>query len=79
VALGLTLALSAPAAGIPKTIPGVKTVNAKEAKKLFDQGVIFVDLRSKRDFAAGRVPDAVHIEFHDVYSEATLGQHVKKD
>ena len=81
LALALGLALGAPAfaAGIPETVSGARTVNAAQAKQLFDKGVVFVDLRSKRDFAAGRVPDAVHMEFRKVFSEAALGRHVKRD
>lgn len=63
----------------PKAISGAKTVNAMQAKKLFDKGVIFVDVRKDKDYAAGRVPDAVHIELKKVYNENTLGEHVKKN
>ena len=62
----------------PKTVDGAKTVNATEAKALFDKGVLFVDVRSNKDWAAGRIPDAVHIELKKVFSEATLGKEVKK-
>jgi len=63
----------------PKVINGAKTVNAQQAKKLFDQGVIFVDVRKDKDFAAGRVPDAVHIDLKKIYNKDTLAKHVKKD
>ncbi|MDH5408597.1 MAG: rhodanese-like domain-containing protein [Gammaproteobacteria bacterium] len=63
----------------PKVVPGAKTVNAQQAKKLFDQGVIFVDVRKDKDFAAGRVPDAVHIELKKVFNKGTLGEHVKQN
>lgn len=62
----------------PEKVSGAKTISARQAKKLFDQGVIFVDVRSNKDYAAGRVPDAVHIELKKVYNENTLGEHVKK-
>ncbi|MDH5180966.1 MAG: rhodanese-like domain-containing protein [Gammaproteobacteria bacterium] len=61
----------------PNTVSGAKTVNAQQAKKLFDQGVVFVDVRSDKDFAAGRIPDAIHIELKKVYSKNTLSEHVK--
>lgn len=77
IALGLTLALPVIAGVIsPKTIAGAKTVNAKQAKKLFDRGVIFIDVRKDKPFAAGRVPDAVHITFKK-FRKKTLGEHVK--
>ena len=62
----------------PTTVDGAKTVNATDAKALFDKGVLFVDVRSNKDWAAGRIPDAVHIELKKVFSEATLGKEVKK-
>jgi len=62
----------------PVTVNGAKTVNAAEAKALFDKGVLFVDVRSNKDWAAGRIPDAVHIELKKVFSEATLTKETKK-
>jgi len=62
----------------PTTVDGAKTVNASEAKSLFDNGALFVDVRSNKDWAAGRIPDAVHIELKKVFSEATLGKEAKK-
>lgn len=61
----------------PKKVSGAITVDAKEAKKLFDKGVVFIDVRKDKDFAAGRVPDAVHIELKKVYSKDTLAKAVK--
>lgn len=63
----------------PKKISGAITVDAKKAKQLFDKGVVFIDVRKDKDFAAGRVPDAVHIELKKVYSKNTLGKAVKAD
>lgn len=42
-------------------VKGATTVNAQEAKKLFDAGVIFVDPRKDADYEAGRIPDAEHL------------------
>ena len=69
---------SAQAKESPATVAGAKTVNASEAKALFDKGTLFVDTRSNKDWAAGRIPDAVHIELKKVFSEATLGKEAKK-
>ena len=62
----------------PESIPGATTVSAAEAKALFDKGVLFIDVRSDKDWAAGRIPDAVHIELKKVYSPETLGAEAKK-
>lgn len=63
----------------PVTIEGAKTINASQAKALFDDGVIFVDVRSDKDWGAGRIPDAVHIELKKVFSEQALSQEAQKD
>ena len=62
----------------PATVSGAKTVTPAEAKALFDNGALFVDVRKDSDWAAGRIPDAVHIELKKVLSEATLGKESKK-
>lgn len=63
----------------PKKVSGAVTVNAQKAKQLFDKGVVFIDVRKDKDYAAGRVPDAVHIELKKVYNKETLSKHVKAD
>ena len=63
----------------PTSIDGATTVDTAKAKALFDKGVIFVDVRKDKDWNAGRVPDAVHIELKKVLSEKTLSKEVKKD
>ncbi len=62
----------------PETVDGATTINATQAKALFDGGALFVDVRSDKDWAAGRIPDAVHIELKNVFSEDTLAQEASK-
>ena len=66
------------AADSPETVAGATTVDAAKAKELFDQGVAFVDPRKDKDWAAGRIPDAIHLELHKVFNEQSLGAEVKK-
>ncbi|MFP1643359.1 rhodanese-like domain-containing protein [Pontitalea aquivivens] len=62
-AIGLTLVpLAALAAESPTVVPGATTVTAQEAFALFEQGVAFIDVRKASDFAAGRIPGAVHLD-----------------
>jgi len=61
----------------PINVSGAVTVDAKKAKTLFDKGVVFVDVRKDKDYAAGRIPDAVHIELKKVYNKKSLGKHAK--
>jgi len=63
----------------PEGIDGATTVDAAQAKALFDKGVAFVDVRSNKDWDAGRIPGAAHVELKKVYNEDTLGKVVGKD
>lgn len=58
----------------PVNISGATTVNTAEAKKLFDKGAIFLDVRSNRDWDAGRIPGSKHLELKKVYSQETLAE-----
>lgn len=63
----------------PEQVAGAKTIDVTEAKALFDQGVLFVDVRKDKDWAAGRIPDAIHLELKTVFTEENLSKEVKKD
>jgi len=63
----------------PVSVAGAQTIDAAKAKSLFDSGVIFVDVRSDKDWDAGRVPDAVHLELHHNFDEGKLAGVVAKD
>jgi len=63
----------------PKEVAGAKTVSAGEAKKLFDKGVKFIDVRKGSDWDAGRIPGAVHIELKKKLNEKSLSAAVAKD
>lgn len=63
----------------PDTIEGATKVSAEEAKKLFDDGVLFVDARSDKDWAAGRVPDALHLDVKRDFTEAALLEEITKN
>ena len=63
----------------PQTVDGATTIDAAKAKALFDDGVLFVDVRKDKDWAAGRIPDAEHLDVKSKYTEESLGQHAKKD
>ena len=63
----------------PETVAGATTIDGAKAKALFDKGVVFVDMRTDKDWGAGRIPGAVHLELSKVFSDASLGAKVKKD
>ncbi len=58
----------------PQTIAGAITVDTTKAKQLFDQGVLFVDVRRDSDWDNGRVPDAAHLELKKVFSKESLSE-----
>ena len=62
----------------PMMVDGAKTVTTKEAKKLFDDGALFIDVRKDKDWNAGRVSDAVQLNIKTVLSEETLSAEMKK-
>ncbi|MFV1984853.1 MAG: rhodanese-like domain-containing protein [Thiohalomonadales bacterium] len=62
----------------PETVKGATTVNVSQAKALYDKGVLFVDVRKDTDWAAGKIPNAVHIELKKKFSEKTLANKAKK-
>jgi rhodanese-related sulfurtransferase len=61
----------------PTSIDGATTVSAAEAKALFDKGVLFLDVRSDKDWNAGRIPDAIHIELKKKLNEDSMAGAVK--
>lgn len=63
----------------PKTVDGATTVDAAQAKSLFEQEVAFIDVRKSSDWEAGRVPGAIHLELKKVFNEAALMEEVAKD
>lgn len=62
----------------PATVDGAKSVTTEEAKKLFDDGVLFIDVRKDKDWNAGRISDAVQLNIKTVLSEETMTAEMKK-
>lgn len=75
---GLSFTATVGANVSPEKIEGATTVSTTEAKALFDKGVVFVDVRKDKDWEAGRIPDAVHLELKKVLSDDKLIKEVKK-
>ena len=58
----------------PEHVAGATTINTVEAKNMFDRGAIFLDVRSNRDWEAGRIPGSKHLELKKIYSQETLAE-----
>ena len=78
ISLSLSFSVHAGDSISPLSVEGTTLVDTAKAKALFDEGVLFVDVRSDKDWNAGRIPDAAHIELKKVFSEATLSEEEKK-
>lgn len=63
----------------PVNVPGATTVSVDQAVEMFDNGVVFIDVRKMSDFEAGRVPGAVHLDSKSAFTEAALETEVAKD
>ena len=50
----------------PVTVDGATTIDAKEARNLFENEVAFVDVRKDKDWEAGRVPEAYHLDIKKI-------------
>ena len=58
----------------PVSVDGATTVSTADAKQLFDQGAVFVDVRSSQDWEAGRIPCSKHLELKKGFTAETLGE-----
>lgn len=60
----------------PTEVEGAKSVGVEEVKKLWMQGVLCIDPRSKADWEAGRIPGALHMMSKSPqYQAETVLQH----
>ena len=62
----------------PLTVEGTTLVTTEEAKKLFDEGVLFIDAR-RIDHIDGHIPNAINISTKNDLSEEALLKAIKKD
>ena len=66
------------AAVSPENVEGATTVSVDDAYTLFEEGVVFVDVRKMADVDAGTIPGAVHLDVKSAFTEAELGALVDK-
>ncbi len=63
----------------PKTIPGATTIDVAEAQKLFEAEIPFVDVRKDKDWEAGRIPGAYHLDVKKALTKESLADVAKPD
>ena len=88
IALGLIMSVALPTSAVssselvkatPTKVPGATTVDAQQAKDLFDREAAFVDLRKENMWNAGRVPGAIWLDFKKDFSKESIEAEVGKD
>ncbi|MGE8499296.1 MAG: rhodanese-like domain-containing protein [Pseudomonas sp.] len=70
--LWIVLGATVQAQEAPHVVEGAMTVNARQAKILYDHGAMFVDVRSSREWGWGHVDGAVHLDLADRFSALAL-------
>lgn len=63
----------------PEEAPGATTVTVDEAKRLYDDDAVFIDVRNPRFFANRHIPGAHHLDMKDVFTEQALAAVADKD
>lgn len=48
----------------PKDVEGAKTVDLTQAKALFDQGAVFIDVRDPQSWSLGHIEGSVNLDFN---------------
>ena len=68
-----------PAEVSPLSVPGASSIDANEAKQLFDAGIVFVDVRdiSSRDY--GYIPGSIFLDLELKFTEKALSDVIKRD
>lgn len=63
----------------PKSVKGAITIDTEYAKKLMNQCVVFIDVRSAENYKEGHIQSAVHLDLKKGLTESTLLSVVEKD
>ena len=63
----------------PLTIEGAQTIDAATAKALFESGALFIDVRLAKDWEAGHIPGAEHLELYEQFLRKNLRALVAPD
>lgn len=63
----------------PLLVPGTTTIDTETAKSLYDEKVIFIDVRGDGYWNKGHITGAVHLQMPDQFTPDKLEQRVKPD
>jgi len=79
VFLNLLILSNAVAQLSPLSVNGATTITTEQAKKLYNNGALFVDTRKDLDWEFGRIPDAIHLNLTTDLSKTNLLNNANKD
>lgn len=51
-------------ADAPEAVNGAKTVDLQQAKDLYDQGAVFIDVRDQQSWSLGHIEGSVNLDFN---------------
>lgn len=54
---------------VPETIMGASTINVLQARILYEQGALFVDVRPQREWSWGHVQGATHLDIDSRFAQ----------
>ena len=60
----------------PKSVEGATTVDLDQALEMHRSGVVFIDVRSARQFEKRHIPGAKHLYVNDTFTESNLLQYL---
>ena len=63
----------------PEAVDGAVTVSVQQAKQLYDQGVLFLDVRSPRLYAKSHIQGTYHLDLKNNFNEEKLATVANKD
>ena len=56
----------------PETVAGATTIDAATAKRLYDEGAVFIDVRNPRLYAKKHIPRAHHLDLKNGFDEQAV-------
>ncbi len=63
----------------PEHAEGAITTSLSQARTLFDNGAVFIDVRNPRLYARRHIPDAFHLDLTDAFNETAVAAIAKKE
>jgi len=63
----------------PVQVAGTVAISQVKAKQMYDDGIVFIDVRNPRLYEKSHIPGAVHLDYKYNFDEKTLAETVAKD